>query len=328
LLISFLSAIFAALSATPEPLDSARASQLGFDVQSGSSWASLSPDSGRSEAIILRDGTEIARIDSARWARKAIATSKWTLPRRPDLARLRDWTRPPDGLELDWTFKTSRSSHSSRLDRNLFTATLDVPWKDWVSAGAMGGIERTYSKYALDSISSDPQRMWWPWWGTRLCVRSACWEARTSTHPIPDALWTQDRMDSLILSRRNGERTRHWDSPPPRSDLNWQHSLTARVGIVGWRTTMDADRWIGASHELAIAPVAFGSIRWGLLAGRDNSCAWTGIVVGAAPRGFPLPKGATLVSTPLEFAFRYSDLNRMAFDIHTSFRLLPPWSAP
>lgn len=210
----------------------------------------------------------------------------------------------------------------------MLSAHYDLPWKDWLSLGIAGGTERTYASFPLDSISGDPSRAWWAWWGGRACIRSACWEARTSDHPIPEALWTEARMDSLTFARANGSLSRRWDAPPPRSEINLQNSWTLRVGALHWRTTVDGDRWTGAEHEATLAPLGAGRVRYGLLAGTNASRAWTGIVVGVGPRLFDLPAGVGLESAPATFILRYADVNCLSFEIRTSLRILPPWSLP
>lgn len=325
---SLLSGLFVS-SVTPVPLDSGQIDGIGLNDRSHSHWHALPPDSGRPEAILLRDGTEETRLDSARWsALPKGEPGRWTLPPVPDLAMLREWTKPPQGLQLEWTFRRSRSDHSSPLDRNVLSASVDQPWSDWFSLGLLGGVERTYSTFILDSISNDPDRAWWPWFGGRACVRSACWEFRTSEHPIPEALWTKESMDALAERRDSTGEHSPWPPPPPRSGFNWQNSWTARVGAVAWRTTVDRDRFPGAAHELSIRAFEGDLFRWTALVGTDDTRAWTGFAVGVAPREFALPWNVPLESSPATLVFRYSNVFNLSLELRTSLRLLQPWSFP
>lgn len=329
---SFFAAILLSIcpagSLPTEQLDSTEVSRLGFDPGRGVAWALLSPDTAGPDRVLLRDGTEFARIDTARARALLDARPHWNPPPLPDLDRLRSWTRPPEGLELSWTFRRSRSSHSSPIDRNLIGATFDQPWSDWASLGFTAGVERTYSSFPLDSVSPSPGRVWWPWWGGRACIRSVCWEVRASQHPIPDELWTQEKMDSLVPSREEGGRTRSWKTPPPASKQNWENIWSARIGVVEWRTSVDEARWRGAVHELSVSPLGGGLLRWGLLAGVNDDRAWTGIEAGVAPRRFALARGAGLESSPATVAFRFADANCFSFEVRTALVLLPPWSLP
>lgn len=317
-----------ALGTSPVPLDSARLAALGVASQPGTRWCALPPDSAHPEAILLQNGTEVARIDSARWNRTIGNHDSNGFVPGPSWNDLRRWTRPPEGIEASWTFRRSRSSHSSPLDRNQFEATWDQPWKDWGSLGLAAGIERTSTAFPLDSISGSPGGTWWPWWGGRVCARSACWEFRTSQHPIPAVLWTQEKMDSLAVDRGNGALSTSWDAEPPPTALNWQNSLALRLGALDWRTTVDADRWKGAEHEMTLTAPAGGTLRWGLLVGTNSSRAWTGAILGFAPRSFDLPRGMSLESSPATLVLRFASINCFALEVRTSLRVLPPWRLP
>lgn len=326
--LTLLSGLFVS-GVTPVSLDSGQIEGIGLNDRSHSHWHVLPPDSGRPEAILLRDGTEEARLDSARWSSLPESSPRrWSLPPRPDLAKLREWTKPPQGLELEWTFRRSRSDHSTPLDRSVFAASFDQPWDDWFSLGLLGGVERTYTKFLLDSISSDPGRSWWPWFGGRACVRSACWEFRTSDHPIPEPLWTRENMDALAERRDSTGEHRPWSPPPPRSEFNWQNSWTARVGVVSWRTTVDGDRFPGAAHELAVRTFEGDAFRCTALLGTDDTRAWTGFALGVVPRSFGLPGNTSLESSPATLVFRYSNVYNLSLELRTSLRLLQPWSLP
>lgn len=321
----FLLLGFCASTPTPVALDSSQLVGIGIQASAGSRWAALPPDSLHSETIILRDGTEWGRIDTAKGKRIPSARD-WTLPDLPTTETLLAWTTPPDGLALGWTFRRSRARASSPMDRNILSASYDQPWKNWVSIGIVGGMERTYTKFGIDSISNDPANLWWPSWGGRACLRSLCWESRTADHPIAEAAWTQRGMDSLAVKGRDGKLVRGWDNPT--SDWNWEHSLTARIGLFEWRTTIDGDRWEGAEHEMLLTTANSGIVRWGALVGTNDTRAWTGFAVGIEPREFALPAHLSLESSPTTVVFRYADNQTLSFEIRTALRLPSPWKLP
>lgn len=316
------------LAAQPVDLDSGMVRELGFDPAPGMRWTALAADSTGDTTLLLRDGTEHARLDSARWngarrSRAAIVSAPLRGVGIPRAADLLAWTRPPSGFEAQWSFGSSRSEHSTSVGRQDIALTLDLPWKDWVSAGVMGGFGRTYTVFALDTVSSHPGRVWWPWWGLRACVRSLCWEARTSAQPLPPELWTESKMDSLAGSRENGDLARRWRGDPARLADNWQQSLTARLGVVSWKGTWDAEGWRGVSQEARLAPLPAGPLEWGLLAGRDVEATWTGIVLATRPKQVAAHRGVGVSIRPAEVVFRYSNLNRLAVELRSGFLLRP-----
>jgi len=321
------------LAARPVDLDSGLVRELGFAPVPGVRWAALAADSTGDTVVLLRDGTESARLDSARWngarrSREAVAPAPVLAFAAPRVADLLSWTRPPGGLEAGWSFASTRSEHSTSVGRQDFALALDLPWKDWVSAGVQGGFGRTYTVYAIDAVSPRPGRVWWPWWGVRACVRSLCWEARTSAHPLPAEVWTESKIDSLVGSRENGDLVRRWKGNPSRLADNWQQSLSARLGVLSWKGTWDPEGWRGTSQEVRLDPLPAGPLEWGLLAGRDAEAAWTGLVLATRSTPVVAHRGVGFSLRPAEVVFRYSNLNRLAVELRSGFRLHPLETTP
>jgi hypothetical protein len=318
---------FHAPASQPAPLDSVQLARIGIPDDSGSRWTALPPDSVEAGTVLLRDGTQWERIDSARSARIP-PPERWKLPIVPRPQDLLDWTTPPEGFALEWSFRRSRSRASSQLDRTILKASYDQPWKDWVSIGLVGGLERIHTKFELDSIADDPARQWWPTWGARACLRSLCWESRTAAAPIAEAAWTQRGMDSLARSGQDGDLVRGWSDPASADAWNWQHTATARIGVLQWRTAIDGDRWAGAEHEMLLSTATSGIVRWGALFGTNETRAWTGFALGIEPREFALPARLSLESSPVTFVFRYASNDCLSFEMRTALGIRTPWKLP
>jgi len=315
-------------------VDTALVRHLGIDPGVSSHWVAQLPDTSHSEVLLLRDGTEESVIDSLawkrteRWARDSMpreGVPGWKLPGVPTKDNLLTWTTPPEGLSGHWGAGTSRSVHSSIVGRQDLGVEFDLPWRGWVSAGVSAGAERLYHSMRLDSVSTDAGQAWWPYYGFRACVRTVCWDARTSDDPIPRELWTESKIDSLIGSHQKGDFSRRWGADPSTLGGNWSQSISARVGVLGWKGTWASDSWTGCSQEFSLSPLPGGPIQWGLLAGMDDAAAWTGFVVGMEPRRVFAWKGYGLDLAPFEFVFRYSSANLVAAEIRSSFLILPPW---
>lgn len=321
------------VAAVPVELDAGQVRDLGFAGARSARWTALFADSTGDTLLVLRDGTEFARIDSARWnevqrVRSAAAPPSLAAIRMPREEELRAWTRPRNGLQARWSLAGSRSKSSTPIGRQEVAFSLDVPWNDWVSAGLSGGTSRTYTSYAIDTVSPHPGRVWWPWWGFQACVRSVCWEVRTSDHPLPPEVWTETKIDSLLPSRDDGDLVRRWSGDPSRLEDNWQQSLSVRLGVLSWKGTWDPQGWRGTSQEAQIAPLPAGPLEWGLLVGADAEAAWTGFLVATRSRPLASRRGIELSARPAEFVFRYSNIKRLAFEIRSGFRLLPLESFP
>lgn len=302
---------------------------MGIPWSPGAAWVALPPDPSTGEVVVLREGTEAARVDSARWravrdSLAAVQPSRWRLPSVPTTDDWLRWTRPPAGLRAQWRWLTSVSPGSSAWRRQEGSVELDVPWQDWVSVGVSGGGERVWTSLPLARVSPPHDGRWWGWWGVRGCLRSACFETRTSRHPLPDGLRNQEGIDSLVAQGQDGELARRWSSAGSRYADNWEQAVSLRLGPVSWRARRDPEVWYGWSQEAALFPLPGGPVRWGLLAGGDRSAAWTGIVIGHAGWRRGLPRSFGLLVLPAELAFRWTDAKRFSLDVRTAFELHPP----
>lgn len=315
--------------AAPERVDSAALEAAGIPWSTGHDWVALPADSSRGEVVLVRDGTEAARVDPTFWqgardAATAGRSSGWKLPPNPTSDDWRNWTRPPAGLRVGWLWAISNSPGSSTWLRQDWSGGFDAPWRDWVSVGLSGGMERVWTSLPLDPVSPPHDGRWWGWWGMRGCVRSLCVENRTSRHPLPDALRNQEGIDSLVYHGRDGNLARRWSAPGSAYAANWEQAVSLRLGVVSWRVRRDPEVWNGWSQEAALSPLPGGPLRWGLLAGKDQSAAWTGIVVGLAPWRRSLPRSFALSLLPPEVCFRYTDVRRFSLDIRSAFEIHPP----
>jgi len=319
--------------AGPEPVDAPTLRAAGLPSTAEGIWAVLPPDSGSAEVVVLHEGTEAARLDTARWraardSAQAAAPSPWRWPRSDGWDDWRRWTRAPAGLLVQGKWGTSLSPGSSALRRESWSGRLDLPWRDWVSVGLSAGTERVWTALPLDRVSPTHDGNWWGWWGVGGCVRSLCAESRTSRHPLPEALRNQSGIDSLVGAGQDGDLARRWSAPGRTFASNWEQTVSLRAGVLSWRGVRDPEVWTGWSHEVALSPLPGGPVRWGLLAGRDRSAAWTGIVLGPAPWRRPLPRSFALSLLPPELTFRWTDARRLSLEIRSVLELLPSEASP
>lgn len=135
-------------------------------------------------------------------------------------------------------------------------------------------------------------------------------------------------MDSLAVFGQDGDLVRGWSDPASADEWNWQHSVTARIGVFQWRTTIDGDRWTGPEHEMLLSTATTGIVRWSALLGTNESRAWTGFALGIEPRTFDLPARLSLESSPIAFVFRYAGNECLSFEMRTALGIHLPWKLP
>lgn len=317
LVLLFALCLFSSAAVDPVPLDSGRVVRLGLDPREASRWFAFPAGDSTADWVVFADGVSRLRLDSAAWDSTAAPPAPWVLPLRMDPDRLRELTRPREGLVGGWTFGVSRSARSSMLLRQSLDASIDIPWLDWVSVGLQGGFDRTWTPFPVGPLTPGREGGWTPWWGAQGCLRSVCLESRSSRHPIPRALWLQPTMDSLFGDSADGVMVRRWSSNPSAYYFNMEHALHARFGPVSWDASWDGDTWKGLSQEIAMDPLGTGALRWGLLLGTNASGSWTGMKLAIVPGDILRRRGIGFAVRPFHLVARWASMNEIALELGT-----------
>lgn len=256
-------------------------------LPSRQSWIVVPPSNQRSQAVLLGDGTEVARLDSVSW-KQFQAWRQDSLPTGsgsaspsigiPAAGRWVGWIRPPSGggMGLDWnTEEAEESSTWSSLAAQVSWLQSIGPW---VSLGGGYGYQRQTPTWPGLQASSQFSP------SVTACVPVVCWEMRQKGGTYPEAAIFEKKLDTLILEKRPGSLLTR---VPGTGGGYWQHRIDAHAGVLHWTGTYAPDAWDGLVQEVSLRDLPAGPLRWGV------SIAWTG---NDAMTGF------TLATTPWSFA--------------------------
>jgi len=279
-------------------------------------WSIFPPDSLHRDAILLRTGTEAARLDTAGWKRleawrrdssasvaepvsEGLAASLAPTP-----AHLQAWTAPPSGGTVFAQWSASQSINSLRWN----TTSMGLAWQqslgDFVSLGA--GVRWSGNTSELKGIDNG----FFTEASLKACLPVVCYEARQAKTPIPEAALFQEQIDSLVLFHRKGNLVESFAKGA--SPSGWQHNFLAHFGPLQWRGVLQSGAWNGLMQEVRLADLPAGPVRWGL------SLAWA---------GDEMLSGFTLAARPLDIATWHLAQRPQAFSWEP-VRLDVQWAHP
>lgn len=241
----------------------------------------LPPTPERSAAVLLVDGTEVARLDSARWVRFQTwqADSSPVAPptrlfARPSRAQWISWIRPPSG----GTFRFGWSQSEAVGAASWTGLEAEASWRQslgaWFSAGAGYTWEQQTPPWNnLDNTGHHGLLV-------TACGPVVCWEMRQKALPYPDATIFESELDSIVIRARPGTLIKRL---PTSKAAYWQQSLEAHLGALRWKGTFASDAWDGLVQEVSVRDLPAGPLRWGLSLAWAGDRAMTGFSFAAAP---------------------------------------------
>lgn len=213
-----------------------------------------------------------------------------SLPLHSTLDDWRSWTRPPAGLRV--------GSAVGQQQLARFEHLAPSGLERWGRCPLEGlGFGRSPRGYGAGMDLAAP-RSRIP--GARRALVGVVGDARVRPVPLPResdlapplarslAQPGGDRQPGVPSSRRKTRATLVGTRIHLCGELGTGR-FAARVGVLTWRARRDPEVWNGWSQEAALSPLPGGPLRWGLLAGMDQSAAWTGLMVGVSPWRRPLP---------------------------------------
>ena len=233
-------------------------------------WQALPPDSSR-QAVLLRDGTEAARLDTLQWARllawRRDSAVEPPMERplaslSPTLADWRRWSAPPAGGTVFAAWSAAQSYESQRWTTNRF----GLAWQQSIGSLASlgGGLRWSQDISPLQGMDNALAMEA----SAKVCAPVVCYEARQANSSMPEAALFQNHLDSLVLRHRKGDLIEHFAKNADPS--GWSHEFSARLGVLQWRGTLAPGSWSGLMQEVRVHDLPAGPVRWGL------SLAWAG----------------------------------------------------
>lgn len=284
LLVATLVSIVA--GSNPDSLQAAKFLALAAKahlVAPGARWVVVPPAHPRGEAVLLADGTERARLDSAGWIRFESWRNDSLADRAPDtdhppalpaIPQWISWIAPPSGGDVRFGWSVAEGAASAPWN----ALEGEINWLQslgrWVSLG--GGVaweQQTPDWQHLDATGH---------FGAVLaaCVPALCWEMRQKASPYPAAAMFEKDLDTIVVRKRPGALLQRL---PTSTTGYWQQSFEAHVGMVRWRATYAPDAWKGLLQEVSLEDIPAGVLRWGVSVAWTADQAMTGFSLATAP---------------------------------------------
>lgn len=248
-----------------------------------SAWIVLPPDPNRRDAVLLGDGTEIARLDSVAWKRFATwrndslssgANGASEHIAIPTTERLVSWILPPSGGGFAASWSTAEAVKSDRWS----AWTTEISWLQsigpYVSLG--GGVsmrQQTPEMAGLDASSHVEAAV-------AACLPVFCWEMRQQAAAYPDAAIFQKNLDTLVRKKLKGDLITRFSGD---GSSYWQHTFEAHFGVLHWKGILAPDAWKGLIQQVSLEDLPAGSLRWGASLAWAGDQAMTGFSLATAP---------------------------------------------